>query len=295
MSYLFRPTSRVICVAFAILGQLAFHAVAAAETPGYSDQSTREAVEKMVAAHGGADRFFAAPSFRFSIAMYLYTLGINEERTSYDNWRYYTVTVDPDTSRAYVDVPHENLPGPEAGVTADEYWRTTYAFDPPFQEGPQTLAWFHYGILALPFLTQVEGVVLTSIEPGSLPNSAKVFPAIRMTFEPGGGKSMAGFIDLFIDPDTYLLAGWSQGSAFPLLPGDVLPPEVAATRNRMLRVVDAYHDIDGLIIPKGYYSNRPDGVLAGSHIILEASFDAPFDESQLMRPDGGRTVYERAE
>lgn len=265
--------------------------------PAYDDSDTRQIVEEMVEAHGGADRFFAAKSFKFTIAMYLYTLGINEKRTSYDNWRHYTVTVDPDTSRAYVDVPLENLDGPEAAVTRDQYWRTDYQFDKPFQEGPHMLAWFHYSMIALPFLTQVDGVKLVQIEDSSLPNSDKTYPTIHMTFEPGEDRTMPGFMDLIIDPDTHLLAGWGQGTPIALLPGDILPPEVFALPGgaRFLRVVDKHQTVDGLVIPAGYYSNRPDGSLAGSHILLSASFSEKFDEKKLKKPKGARVVHDRNE
>ena len=265
--------------------------------PAYDNGETRELVEEMVAAHGGADRFFAARSFKFSIAMYLYTLGINEKRTSYDNWRYYTVTVDPDTSRAYIDVPHENMDGPEAAVTRDQYWRTDYQFDKPFQEGPHMLAWFHYSMIALPFLSQVDGVTMARVEDSTLPYSEKSYPTVRMSFDPGEGKVMEGFMDLIIDPDTHLLAGWGQGSPLALLPGDILPPEMPTLpgRARFVRIVDKHQTVDGLVIPIGYYSNRPDGTLAGSHIVLDASFDEKFDERQLKMPEGARLVHDRNE
>ena len=240
-------------------------ATSAVAQPVYDNDDTRRIVEAMAAAHGGAERFFEAPSFKFSIAMYLYTLGINEDRSSYDNWRYYTVTIDPDTSRAYVEIPHENLDGPEAAVTRDQYWRADYQFDPAFQEGPHILAWFHYSMIALPFLTQIDGAELSRIEDSSLPNSEKTYPTVRMRFSPGSGKSMEGFMDLIIDPDTHLLAGWGQGTPIALLPGDILPPEVPALPGgaRFLRVVDKYQTIDGITIPIGYYFKPPGRKLGG--------------------------------
>ena len=291
-SRFFSRTRAAFVMAASLFAGITSHASAA---PAYDSGQTKQLIEQMADAHGGAENFFNEEAFKFTIAMYLYTLGINENRTSYDNWRQYTVTVDPDTSRAFIDIPHENLEGPEAAVTPDIYWRTDYKFDPAFQEGPQALAWFHYSMIALPFLTQVDGVSMSRIEDSTLPNHDKTYPTVRMTFSPGGDKVMEGFMDLIIDPDTFLLAGWGQGSPVPLLPGDILPPFVPALPGgaRFLRVTDKYQTVKGFVLPIGYYSNRPDGALAGSHILLSTSFEDEFNEKALHMPDDATIIHER--
>ena len=76
--------------------------------PKYEDAEAKRIVESMVQAHGGADAWFSAPTLQFTAAMYLASLPVTEGRTYFDNWRNYTVTVQPQTSRGWVELPFES-------------------------------------------------------------------------------------------------------------------------------------------------------------------------------------------
>jgi hypothetical protein len=246
-------------------------------------ESAKSLVSAMSAAHGGYENWLNAPSFSYTIVMPLLPLPIIKGRTYSDNWRYYSVTIDPDTSRGYVNLPHENMAGYEVGFDGTRLWRTAYKFDPTFQDPPWQLLWYHYGMVSLPFLANVPGTLLERRDNESLPGIETSFPVVRMTFNPNG-KARGGFIDLFIDPKTHLLKAWRQGVRVPLLPNDPIPANVGASSENIVRVVESYHRVDGYIVPKAYISLNSNGKMSGYHLVLEASFTKPFDETAIIAP-----------
>ncbi len=263
--------------------------------PRYVDKDARETVKQMVKSHGGYDAWVEAPSARLELAMYLAILPPAEGRTPMDNWRYYEVTVEPKTSKTLVEVPWENTEGYEAGLTKDAYWVRPLTFDPSFQEPVTMLAWYHYGMINLPFLSQSDTAVLETTDGIENPLTGKVLKGIRMTFEPGDGRKHEGAIDLYIDPETNLLAAWRLGTMYAALPGDVLPDEVPVPPGAPLRIVENYQTYDGIVLPQAYASMTPDGNAAGTHVIMSASFTEPFPHDSLRKPDDGRVVFSRGD
>ncbi len=270
--------------------------LAAAEAaPRYVDKDARATVRQMVKAHGGYETWSEAPSVHLELAMYLAILPPAEGRTPKDNWRYYEVTVEPISSKTLVEVPWENTDGYEAGLTRESYWIRPLTFDPTFQEPTAMLAWYHYGMINLPFLTQSDTSVLETTAGIENPLTGKALKGVRMTFEPGEGRKHEGVIDLYIDPDTNLLAAWRLSTMYAALPGDVLPDEVPVPPGAPLRIVENYQTYDGVVLPQAYASLTPDGKAAGTHVILSASFTQPFPHDALTPPDDARIVFSRDE
>lgn len=263
--------------------------------PHYADKAVRKTVEKMVAAHGGFERWISAPSIELDLAMVLLVLPEAEGRTPKDDWRYYLVTVEPKSSKAIVDVPWEDAEGPEVGLTRDAYWRRNLTFDPAFQDPPHMLGWYHYGMISLPFLSQVDGVHIESAEGMTHPYSGADLIGVKMTFEPGGGKTHAGEAVLYIDPETNLVAAWRTSTMFPLLPGDVLPAQAPRGPGGALRVVESYADADGLVLPRAYASIGPDGAVNGTHVVLSARIGGAFPHDAALPPADAEIIYQRPE
>ncbi len=246
-------------------------------------------VEAMSTAHGGYQNWLSAPSYSYTAVMNFLPLPVGNDRHYGDNWRYYSVTIDPDTSRGYVDIPLENKAGYEAGYDGENLWRTDYSFDPKFQDGPALLLWFHYGMASLPFVANVEGTKLEDREQETLPDTDTNYDVVRMTFAPKG-KVRAGFIDIFIDPQTHLLKAWRQGSGYPLMPHDPLGDITGTPQQTMLRIINDYQKVDGFTVPRSYVSMATSGDIVGVHMLLEASFSKAFDEKDAMAPKGATII-----
>lgn len=245
------------------------------------------------AAHGGYERWIDAPSVRLDIAMYLLVLPPAKGRTPQDNWRYYSVVVDPDTSETLVDVPWEAGDGPEVGLTKNLYWARPMTFDPTFQDSAAMLGWYHYAMINLPFLTQIDGVSIEPADNIEHPLDGRALTGFRMTFDPGPGKIHAGDVEFYIDPQTNLMAAWRFHTRFPMLPGDILPDEAPGVPGSPLRVVETHADYDGFIIPRAYAAFDKGGNAIGTHVVLDADFEAAFPKDALTPPEDAITVFER--
>ena len=258
--------------------------------PQYDSEKTKKLVAQWVDAHGGTEKWMAAPSMSFTLSMYLASLPVGGEtkRSYFDNWRYYSVTVEPATSRAYVDVPMESIRGPEAGFDGTSVWAQNYTFEsnPNFRDGPFQLLWCHYGMISLPFISQMDGVTLTALPSERLEQFDKTFQVVRMSYE---NVDKEGVYDVFIDPDTHLMRAWRHTAFFPLLPGGVKVKAMFGDGSSpgVLRLVDEYMVVDGLTIPRSYTSIGPDGKkVTGAHLVVDASFSKPFDAARAAIPKG---------
>jgi hypothetical protein len=150
-------------------------------------------------------------------------------------------------------------------------------------------------MISLPWMTQMDGVVLEDRGSGNLPSLDIAFRVVRMSFAPEG-KTHGGHYDLYIDPQTNRLAGWIQTTRVPILPGNFLPAEVEGRDGpgNIARIVDQYAELDGKIIPIAYSSLATDGSdrLFGIHLLIEPSFGGAIDESMLQPPEDAEVVYQ---
>ena len=265
--------------------------------PTYDNTDTQALTEAMVEAHGGQGAWLETPSFNYKYVMYLASLPVPGEsgRRYFDNWRLYEATLEPRTSRGYLSLPLEESVGPHAGFDGERLWSRPYSFDPSFQDSPFMLMYFHYSMIALPWMTQMDGVVLEDRGTGNLPSLDIEFRVVRMSFSPAG-KTHGGHYDLYIDPQTNRLAGWIQTTRVPILPGDALPAEVEGRDGpgNIARIVDQYAELDGKLIPIAYSSLATDGSdrLFGIHLLIEPSFGDAIDVSMLEPPEDAEIIYQ---
>ena len=93
-----------------------------------------------------------------------------------------------------------------------------------------------------------------------------------------------------------MIAGWSGTSAYPLFPGELFPNIMAGNNPDAVRRVDAYANVNGLVIPRGYTTimvaeDQPESLL-GAHIIINPSFSNTFDPMPTKRPADAEVVKE---
>ncbi len=268
--------------------------------PTYDSPQTKQLVEQMVAAHGGMARWQAAPSFRYTAIMNLSILPVGKGRTYHDNWRYYTVTLDPRDHRGYVDIPFEQSPTQRVGYDGTELWTIPPTFDPSFQDSPTMLLYFHYAMVTLPWQTQRDGVHLAYVGTDTLPGYPAAHQMVDMTFDPAPGRMIAGHYRLYIDPSTHLLRGWAMNTRYAILPGAVIPDSIPVSRNEGYRIVDAYSTVDGIVLPRSYVSwvqPREGQVglqVAGPHLVINPSLQTPLDPARLKRPPNAQVIWSRA-
>ncbi len=284
----------------ALVAALTIPATALAQgSPTYDSDQTRVLVESMIDAHGGLDRWWAAPSFDYTVAMYLAAMPVGEDagRRHADNWRFYRVAIEPRSSRGYVSLPGEGTGDVHVGHDGKQVWRRPYSFDVQrFRDNPMQLLYYHYSMLSLPWLTQQEGVNIARADDAELQGKAGLFAAVDLTFAPEG-KTHGGYYRLFIDKESARLSGWVATTPYPLLPGAVLPEELGGNgRPNMFRVVDDWMDADGLLIPQAYntFMITADGAhLAGTHLVVEPSFSSELRTQLLARPADAEIVLPR--
>ncbi len=283
------------CAMLCAMAVLATPLIAQLNTgPTYDDPRTQQIVEGMVQAHGGFSNWIGAPSFQFTAGMYLASLPINEDRSYYDNWRYYRVTIEPKTSHGIVELPLEDNSRPTMAYDGHVLWSREYDFDPSYRDGPFQLLFLHYGWVSLPWLTQQPEVALKSVASEKLPGSDVVHNVVEMTFSPAN-KQHGGYFRLFIDPETSRLRGFTQTVGYAYLPGNVIPQNLSAqdSTGGVFRIIDAYAEIDGMVVPKSYYTievNGEETKLLGAHLVIAPSFKKPFDTQALSMPSDGRIL-----
>ena len=277
---------------YRILTGLALTAIMTASSAQAGSKETPDPailLAKMERAHGGTENWKKAGAFKFSTAMHLVSLEPKKDRNWSDSWRHYTVTLDPDTSRAFVDVPHDGSDGMEAGFDGTKLWRTDYRFDPGFQDGAMMLSWYHSSILALPFLANVQGAELTYAGFKKLPHKDGKFHKISVNYGPLGWN---GSYELYLDPDTYLLAGWEQGAMTPPLPGNPVPA-LPSPPGKPLRVIDQYLNVDEFVIARRYVTYGTNEKPGGFHMVLDAEILDDFDADKSRPPKNAKISYKK--
>lgn len=270
-----------------------------AGTPTYVNDESRRVAERLLDAHGGLAAWEAVGSLGFTANMYLASVplsGEGFERTYYDNWRHYRVTIEPATSRGSIEMPLERPGEPRIGFDGTRLWSLPYDFDPPFRDPPLQMMFYHYSMVVLPFLTQQDDVVLELVGEGTLPGSEAALDILEMRFEPEG-RVHEGHFHLYVDQGSGRLRGFRQTAPFPLLPGPVFADDSGAGNPpSMARLIDAYAEVGGLLIPRSYTTVRDteDGYeMLGVHLVLDPEVSARFASGPSERPADARVIMSR--
>ena len=255
-----------------LLGLIAMLAPAAyAQRPA----AAQELARRVIAAHGGMAKWKAAPTVRFTHVMFQPGLPEGE-----NPWWIHVETVEQGSRRTYQDWPLDDAQIANDGKIV---WSTNWDKGNP----PRFMSGLTYYFLNLPWLTQDSGVKLSGPGKGKLPDSEKEYLTLRMTYEGEAGDTPDDYYVLYIDPETYLMAGTEYVVTYAtMLDLFKLPPEVKFI-GPLFHIFDDYATVDGLTLPSRYHTHGPPaGKVYGEHTVLDISFRDRFDESRLEMPAG---------
>lgn len=233
-----------------------------------SASSGEAAVKKMIKAHGGFEKWANAPAVQFT-----HILSVPGDPDVWESIE----TIEQGRRRAYLDWPRD-----EAFMAYDgeRTWSTNWKRLNP----PSFMIHVAYYFLNLPWLTQDDGVILSEVGKGKLPDDDREYLTVKMTFKPGVGITPDDYYTIYIDPKTNRM----KATEFVVTHAAMLdifnvPPEVTAI-GPLYHVYEDYGTFDGLVIPTKYTTYRPDGKKYGNHIVKDISFDVKFDTSKLEMP-----------
>jgi hypothetical protein len=265
-------------VVIAVIVTLLASPMLALAGPKYASDETRQVIEAMVQAHGGMERWRAAPSIRFDNIMY----NTFASKQQFAWWVAHEV-IDQKTRRAYQHWPMDDA---RIGFDGKQVWSENW------QRGnPATfMVHFFYYFLNLPWLTQDDGVVLSEPSPFTWPGYDKELIEVRMSYEeaPTLGKTNKDYYVLYIDPESHRLFGYQYANGYrPLLDVMGLPKE-REIFGPLWRLITRYEEVDGLLFPSAWRTMpEADERIVGNHVILNIEIDQAFDSEQVRFPPGG--------
>ena len=255
----------------------------AAAGPEYATDETQEVIEAMVNAHGGIQRWRAAPSIRFDDIMYMPF----HDREQFAWWAAHEV-IDQKTRQVWQNWPMDDA---MIGYDGKQVWSTNWNKGNP----SASMVHFFYYFVNLIWITQDDDVILSEVTRFDWPNLGDDLYRVEMRFEdaPGIGKSYKDFYVLFIDPETYRLVAYQYANGYqPLL--DVMNmPEGKEVFGPMWRQITRYEEVGGLLFPSAFRTMPgPDEKIVGNHLIMNIDISQPFEYEHAAAPDDA-VIYDR--
>ena len=255
----------------------------AAAGPEYATDETQEVIEAMVNAHGGIQRWRAAPSIRFDDIMYMPF----HDREQFAWWAAHEV-IDQKTRQVWQNWPMDDA---MIGYDGKQVWSTNWNKGNP----SASMVHFFYYFVNLIWITQDDDVILSEVTRFDWPNLGDDLYRVEMRFEdaPGIGKSYKDFYVLFIDPESYRLVAYEYANGYqPLL--DVMNmPEGKEVFGPMWRQITRYEEVDGLLFPSAFRTMPgPDEKIVGNHLIMNIDISQPFEYERAAVPEDA-VIYDR--
>jgi hypothetical protein len=246
--------------------------------PTYASDESRKVIEAMVEAHGGIERWRAAPAISFTDVMH-------DEYHELGGWAWWAAreVVDQKTRQVYQDWPFIDA---RLGYDGTDVWTTGWKRGNP----PAMMVHFFYYFVNLPWITQDDGVLLSEPAEFNWPGIDEPLTEVKMTFEnrPGPGKSVNGYFVLYIHPETNRLVGYQYTGGYrPFLDAFGFPPE-RELFGPLWRLITAYEEVGGLLFPTAFHTMPEAGErIVGDHLILNIDISTPFDADKSQVPEGG--------
>ncbi|HXI11611.1 MAG TPA: hypothetical protein VNM92_03065 [Thermoanaerobaculia bacterium] len=225
------------------------------------DKNARELTDRMIAAHGGLERWNKAPTVAFRK---LSGPAGKEKET--------IVVVEQGRRRTYLDWPAEKSQLVSDGTRV---WSTNWKQPAP----PSFMANLDYYFLGLPWFTRDPGVRLAMGGTGKLPGGTTDHAKVRMSFDAGVGDS-SDVYTLYIDQKTNLLRGVEYIVTHPGVVGS------KSFIGPFFRIYEEYRNIEGLTVATKALSVDAKGEGRGTNEYRDVSFRRPFDETRMKMPAG---------
>lgn len=257
-----------------VLAALAISSIATAN-PDYATDETRDVIEAMVDAHGGLDRWRAAPSIRFDDIMH----NPFHERGDFAWWAAHEV-IDQKTRQVWQDWPMDDA---TIGYDGEQVWSSNWNKGNP----AASMVHFFYYFVNLVWITQDDGVVLSDVTRFDWPNVGDALFQVRMSFvdAPGVGKSYKDFFVLYIDPETYRLVGYQYANGYQPLLNVMNMPQGKEVFGPLWRVITRYEEVGGLLFPSAFRTMPgPDERIVGNHLIMNIDVSKPFEYERAAKP-----------
>lgn len=263
----------IIAIAFSLFVE---STACAGTGPQYANDETRRVIEAMVDAHGGIERWRAAPAIRFDDLMHME----GHEKEQFGWWVAHEV-IDQKTRQVWQDWPMENS---RLGFDGEKVWSENW------QQGNPTpmMVHFFYYFVNLPWLTQDNGVILSAVETDTWTGVDGELYKVTMSYDtaPAVGKSARDTYVLYIDPETYRLVSYQYGTGFGPWIEMIGMPE-GSTFGPMWRLITHYEEVEGLLFPSAFHTMpEAGGKILGDHVILNIDISTPFESEKAQAPKG---------
>ena len=230
-----------------------------------------ETAVKLIEAHGGWERWQAAPTVSFK-----HTMVAPYEPD--DPW----VSVEVTDNRTRCEYQEWPLDGAKIVYDGKQVWSTDWKRANP----PKFMVNLTYYFLNLPWLTQDDGVKLEAPGQGKLPNDGKNYDTLRMTFAGGVGETPDDYYVIYIDPDTGMMRGVEYVVTYGALLDLMGLPADMTSFGPLYKVFEEYTDVGGLKVPAAYRTFSADGNVYGEHKVEDFSFSRSFEDKWLEKPEG---------
>ena len=294
-----------------LLSVIIFQSIAGIAQPQYKSTGAKNIVTKMVAAHGGIDKWNKASALSYS---HILVFG---EPLGTEFWLS-NEAIEIKTEKAYHDWPMFNG---KLGYDGKKIWTENWKLDNPPGANLNNI----YHALAMPFFTQNKNVVLEELpkarilggaisgaalnqfadgnsadanaqeNKGIVVGDSAEYYVIKLTYAAGSHGSPHQYYKLFIDPQTYLLTALEFNITYaPFLDLIGLPKEQKSF-GPFTHVYYTYVKQDGLIFPEKYDSFDGQGHNSGRHIAFNYSIKRPFDAKRMVMPLGAVVANEKSD
>lgn len=244
--------------------------------PTYANDETRRVVEAMVDAHGGIERWRAAPAIRFDDIMHME----GHDKGQFGWWVAHEV-IDQKTRQVWQEWPMEDS---QLGYDGEKVWSVNW------QQGNPTamMVHFFYYFVNLPWLTQDDGVILSAVEKDTWTGVEGELYKVTMSYEqaPAVGKSGLDEYVLYIDPESYRLISYQYGTGFgPWI--EMIGMPKGSTFGPMWRLITHYEEVGGLLFPSAFHTMpEAGGRILGDHVITNIDVTTPFEAEKAAVPEG---------
>lgn len=235
--------------------------------PDFADDASKQLAFEVLAAHGGMQAMNEASGLEFNF----FTKMIGNPTPFYS-----IETLNPKTGDAYVDWPFWN-----ATITWDrnELWTRNWPMPLPAGFFVRLTSSF----ITLPWQMHANNANVGPVRKAKLPRDDTEYDVLRITYDDRNPGIPGTFYEIFIHPETRLMAG---------IRFDINHPGMVANPSQPLgpnyHVFGDYRNFDGLVIPTFYKSfgqGSSDGGKSNAyHFVWNFRSDQPFDSSRLEKP-----------